>query len=343
MKKSSIPKNSPNFTTCKYQVEAATNGSPLRPPVPETILADTAICIHPEDERYTHLHGKRAIVPIAGRSIPIIQDEYVDREFGTGCLKVTPAHDPNDHELGQKHNLEVIDMLNPNGTVNAVGGSYEGQDRFEARKTFTAALDAAGHLVKVEEHPNKVGRSERTGAIIEPRLSMQWFVAMEELAKPALDRGDGRHHPIPPCQIQKQLPELDGERQGLVHLSPALVGTPHPCLVLRRRTHICRGQICGRCRRRNSSATGHSSRWPDNHPLDLRQDEDVLDTWFSSWLWPISVFDGFYSKEEVDYYYPTNDLVTAPEIMFFWVARMIIAGMNTARHPPSKTSTTRAL
>ena len=171
----------------RYQVEGTEDWLIIATTRPETILADTAICIHPEDERYTQLHGKRAIVPVAGRSIPIILDEYVDREFGTGCLKVTPAHDPNDHELGQKHGLEVIDMLNPNGTVNAVGGAFEGQDRFEARKTFTAALEAAGHLVKVEEHPNKVGRSERTGAIIEPRLSMQWFVAMEELAKPALD------------------------------------------------------------------------------------------------------------------------------------------------------------
>ncbi len=320
----------------RYQVEGTDDWLTIATTRPETILADSAICIHPEDERYTHLHGKRAIVPVAGRSIPIIQDDYVDREFGTGCLKVTPAHDPNDHELGQKHGLEVIDMLNPNGTVNAVGGAFEGQDRFEARKTFTAALDAAGHLVKVEEHPNKVGRSERTGAIIEPRLSMQWFVAMEELAKPALDRVMDDTIQFHPAKFKNSYRNwMENVKDWCIsrqlwwgHRIPAWYYEGEPTSAEAKFVVAADADTAAQLA---TEAAGRAIT-----PADLRQDEDVLDTWFSSWLWPISVFDGFYSKEEVDYYYPTNDLVTAPEIMFFWVARMIIAGYEYRQAPPFK-------
>jgi len=320
----------------RYQVEGTDDWLTIATTRPETILADSAICIHPEDGRYTHLHGKRAIVPVAGRSIPIIQDDYVDREFGTGCLKVTPAHDPNDHDLGQKHGLEVIDMLNPNGTVNAVGGAFEGQDRFEARKTFTAALDAAGHLVKVEEHPNKVGRSERTGAIIEPRLSMQWFVAMEELAKPALDRVMDDTIQFHPAKFKNSYRNwMENVKDWCIsrqlwwgHRIPAWYYEGEPTSAEAKFVVAADADTAAQLA---TEAAGRAIT-----PADLRQDEDVLDTWFSSWLWPISVFDGFYNKEEVDYYYPTNDLVTAPEIMFFWVARMIIAGYEYRQAPPFK-------
>ena len=318
----------------RYQVEGTKNWLTIATTRPETILADTAICIHPEDERYTHLHGKRAIVPVTGRSIPIILDEYVDREFGTGCLKVTPAHDPNDHELGQKHGLEVIDMLNPDGTVNAVGGKFEGQDRFEARKTFTAALDAAGHLVKVEDHPNKVGRSERTGAIIEPRLSMQWFVAMEKLAKPALDHVMDDTIQFHPAKFKNSYRNwMENVKDWCIsrqlwwgHRIPAWYYEGEPT------SADAKYVVAADADSAAAMATEAAGR--SITPGDLRQDEDVLDTWFSSWLWPISVFDGFYTKEEVNYYYPTNDLVTAPEIMFFWVARMIIAGYEYRQAPP---------
>ena len=318
----------------RYQVEGTDDWLTIATTRPETILADTAICIHPEDERYTHLHGKRAIVPVAGRSIPIILDEYVDREFGTGCLKVTPAHDPNDHELGQKHNLEIIDMLNPDGTVNAVGGEFEGQDRFEARNTFTAALDAAGHLVKVEEHPNKVGRSERTGAIIEPRLSMQWFVAMEELAKPALDHVMDDTIQFHPAKFKNSYRNWMENVKDWCISRQLWWGHRIPAWYYEGEPTSAEAKFVVAADADTAAAMATEAAGRTITPADLRQDEDVLDTWFSSWLWPISVFNGFYTQEEVDYYYPTNDLVTAPEIMFFWVARMIIAGYEYRQAPP---------
>ncbi len=291
---------------------------------PETILGDTAICINPNDERYKHLHGKQAIVPIANRTIPIILDEYVDMEFGTGCLKVTPAHDVNDYDLGIRHNLETIDILNDNGTLNEHGLHYAGQDRFEVRKAIEKELYDKGYLVKTEDHINKVGFSERTNAVIEPKLSLQWFLSMKELAQPALDNvmnGNIAFHPDKFKNTYKHW--MENVKDWCVsrqlwwgHRIPAwYYGEGAEDFVI--------AKTIDEAVKLASEKTGKTI-----IPQDLRQDEDVLDTWFSSWLWPISVFNGLTQpgNEEIKYYYPTNDLVTAPEIMFFWVARMIIAG-----------------
>ncbi|MGC6532937.1 MAG: valine--tRNA ligase [Flavobacteriales bacterium] len=290
---------------------------------PETILGDSAICIHPEDERYTHLHGKRAIVPMAEREVPIILDDYVDREFGTGCLKVTPAHDVNDWDLGVKHDLEVIDILNADGTLSEEAGFYIGEDRFEVRKKIAADLEASGHLIKTEDHTNKVGFSERTDAVIEPRLSQQWWVSMASLAKPALDlveEGDIQFHPEKFVNTYRHW--MTGIKDWCIsrqlwwgHRIPAwYYGEEEGQFVVAKDENAALDKA--------REITGNA----DLTLADLKQDEDVMDTWFSSWLWPISVFDGLYKPEEVDYYYPTSDLVTGPDIIFFWVARMIMAG-----------------
>ncbi len=294
---------------------------------PETILGDTAICINPSDERFGHLRGKKAIVPLCNRVIPIIEDEYVDIEFGTGCLKVTPAHDENDKNLGDKHQLEVIDIFHEDATLNSFGLHYEGKDRFVVRKEIAKELKEKGYLVKIEQHLNKVGTSERTKAVIEPRLSDQWFLNMKDLAKPALDAVLNKDVQLFPDKFintyrhwmenvrdwnisrqlwwGQQIPAYffgDGKEDFVV------AETPEEALKLAKE------------RTKNQAL----------EITDLRQDGDVLDTWFSSWLWPMSVFDGIRNpeNEEINYYYPTNDLVTAPEILFFWVARMIIAGFE---------------
>ncbi len=291
---------------------------------PETILGDTAICVNPNDARYANLKGKFAIVPISGRKVPIIFDDYVDMDFGTGCLKVTPAHDTNDYELGKKHNLETIDILNDNGTLNEHGLHYAGMDRFEVRKAIEKELDEKGYLVKTEDHINKVGYSERTNAVIEPKLSLQWFVDMKELSKPALENvmnGNIQFHPekfrntyrhwmenIKDWCISRQL--------WWGHRIPAwYFGEGTENYVVAKTSE----EAAKLASEKAGRAIAES---------ELRQDEDVLDTWFSSWLWPISVFNGLTDpgNKDIQYYYPTNDLVTAPEIMFFWVARMIIAG-----------------
>ncbi len=301
---------------------------------PETILGDSAICINPNDERFKHLHGKQAIVPIANRTIPIIQDEYVDMEFGTGCLKVTPAHDTNDYDLGKKHNLETIDIFNDNGTLNDHGMHYVGMDRFEVRKAIEKELYDKGYLVKTEDHINKIGFSERTNAVIEPKLSLQWFVDMKELSAPALDNvmnGNIKFHPEKFKNTYKHWMEnikdwCISRQLWWGHQIPAwYYGAGSEEYVVAKTIEEATELATAKAGRTISAA-------------DLKQDEDVLDTWFSSWLWPISVFDGLTKpgNEEIKYYYPTNDLVTAPEIMFFWVARMIIAGYEYMGDLPFK-------
>lgn len=300
---------------------------------PETILGDTAICINPNDERYTHLHGKKVLVPLLSREIPIILDDYVDMEFGTGCLKVTPAHDVNDYDLGEKHQLQTINMMNPDGTISEEGELYVGMDRFEVRKQIAKDLEIAGYLVKIEEYQNKVGYSERTEVVIEPRLSLQWWVSMKELAQPALDNVMNDTIKFHPPKFKNTYRHwMENVKDWCIsrqlwwgHRIPAYYyGQDNEHFVVAKS---------------EEEALEMAREQSGDHELafsDLRQDQDVLDTWFSSWLWPISVFDGFYDEEEVDYYYPTNDLVTAPEIMFFWVARMIIAGYEYRDELPFK-------
>ncbi|MDG1147821.1 MAG: valine--tRNA ligase, partial [Crocinitomicaceae bacterium] len=301
---------------------------------PETILGDSAICVNPNDARYTNLKGKEAIVPIAGRTIPIIFDDYVDMEFGTGCLKVTPAHDTNDYDLGKKHQLETIDILHDNGTLNANGLHYEGQDRFDVRKAIEKELYEKGYLIKTEDHINKVGYSERTSAIIEPKLSLQWFVDMKEFSKPALDAvmdGEINFHPAKFKNTYRHWMEnikdwCISRQLWWGHRIPAwYYGSGENDFVVAKTLEEA-----------IEKATVKSGRTITES--DLRQDEDVLDTWFSSWLWPMSVFNGLTQpdNEEIKYYYPTNDVVTAPEIMFFWVARMIIAGKEYLGEIPFK-------
>jgi len=301
---------------------------------PETILGDSAICINPNDVRFYHLQGKKAIVPIANRVIPIIQDEYVEMEFGTGCLKVTPAHDENDYNLGQKHHLEIIDILNDDGTLNAHGLHYAGKDRFEVRKRIAKELDEFGYLVKVEDHINKVGYSERTDAIIEPKLSLQWFVDMKQLSEPALKAVmEGEINFYPDNLKNTYRHWMDNIKDWCIsrqlwwgHQIPAYYyGKGADEFVV--------AKTIEEAVQKASAKSGKSL-----SVNDLKQDEDVLDTWFSSWLWPISVFRGLTDKgnKEIQYYYPTNDLVTAPEIMFFWVARMIIAGYEYLGEAPFK-------
>lgn len=296
---------------------------------PETILGDTAICINPKDERYLHLHGKKAIVPLLNREIPIIADDYVEMEFGTGCLKVTPAHDMNDFMLGEKHNLQVINMMNPDGTISEAGQLYVGMDRFEVRAKIVDDLQAAGHLAKTEVHVNKVGFSERTDVIIEPRLSLQWFVDMKEISKPALDNVMNDNIRFFPPKFKNSYRNwMENIKDWCIsrqlwwgHRIPAYYA-PDGTFAVAKTDDEAFAQL--------------SAKVPGLKREDMIQDPDVLDTWFSSWLWPISVFDGFYTEDEVKYYYPTADLVTAPEIMFFWVARMIIAGYEYRGELPFK-------
>ncbi len=319
----------------QYKVEGSDDKLVIATTRPETLLGDTAICINPNDARYTHLKGKNAIVPLVDRVVPIIEDEYVDLEFGTGCLKVTPAHDINDYELGLKHNLESIDILNDDGTLSENAQKYIGEDRFVARKKIVAELKELGQLIKIEEIQNKVGYSERTDAVIEPKLSLQWFLKMEELAKPALDNVMNDNVQFHPSKFKNSYKHwMENVKDWCIsrqlwwgHQIPAWYysTSPNDFVVAKEPEEALK------LAQEKSGNNGLTLE-------DLTQDPDTLDTWFSSWLWPISVFNGINDpdNEDINYYYPTNDLVTAPEIMFFWVARMIIAGYEYRGDLPFK-------
>ncbi|WP_439881714.1 valine--tRNA ligase [Pontibacter sp. MBLB2868] len=300
---------------------------------PETIMADVAVAVNPNDERYTHLHGKSVRIPLLGKEIPVILDEYVTIDFGTGALKVTPAHDLNDYELGQKHKLPTIDILNNDGTLNEQAQLYVGQDRFAARRNIVKDLQEAGLLVKIEEYASVLQTSERTGAVIEPRLSMQWFCKMDDLAQPALEavmNDDIRLHPPKFKNMYRSW--MENIRDWCISRQ-LWWGQRIPAYYLPDGTFVVASSA------EEALDLAHKQNGNENLQLsDLRQDEDVLDTWFSSWLWPISVFDGFKDPDNKDilYYYPTNDLVTAPEILFFWVARMIMAGYEFRNEMPFK-------
>jgi len=298
---------------------------------PETILGDTAVCANPADERYTHLKGKKVIVPMANREVPFIFDDYVDMEFGTGCLKITPAHDINDYEIGLRHNLPSIDIFNDDGTINLRAGLFAGTDRFVAKELAEEELKKTGNLLKVISYNNKIGRSERTNAIIEPKLSLQWFLKMKDISRPALDavlNGDVQLYPAKFKNLYRHW--MENVRDWCIsrqlwwgHRIPAWYYDDNEFVVAENITEALKLV---------REKSGNS----DLQEKDLRQDEDVLDTWFSSWIWPLTSFDGINAPDNPDlkYYYPTNDLITAPEILFFWVARMIIAGYEFAGEKP---------
>ena len=314
-----------------YQIENENEKVVVATTRPETILGDTAICVNPKDKRYSNLVGKNVYVPLINRKIPIISDEYVDMEFGTGALKITPAHDINDYEIGYRHKLETIDILNNDGTLNEKAKLFVGTDRFKARELIVEELKKNNHLVKIENHKNKVGFSERTNSIIEPKLSMQWFLKMDKISKPALDNvinGNIKFHPEKFINTYKHwmsnIKDWCLSRQlWWGHRIPVYYYEGNNYVVAK------------------SDKDAYKKIKEINPNIkfeEIHQDEDVLDTWFSSWIWPISVFDGINKPEnaEFKYYYPTNDLVTAPEILFFWVARMIISGYEYCDQPPFK-------
>ena len=320
------------FYYLRYKVEGSDRNLIVATTRPETILGDSAVCVNPNDPRYADLPADaRVIVPLVGRSVPVIRDEYVDIEFGTGALKVTPAHDVNDYMLGEKYGLETIDIFNPDGTINDKVGLYVGMDRFECRKVIEGDLEAAGLLEKTEAYTNNVGYSERTGVAIEPKLSMQWFLSMEELAKPATAAVAE--------DIIKFVPEKYKNTYGhwMENIKDWCIsrqlwwGQRIPAWYLPKGGFVV-AETEAEALELAKAKSGDNSLTL----ADLRQDEDVLDTWFSSWLWPISVFDGIRNpdNEEIKYYYPTNDLVTGPDIIFFWVARMIMAGYEWRNERP---------
>ncbi|HCB00354.1 MAG TPA: valine--tRNA ligase [Porphyromonadaceae bacterium] len=313
----------------RYKIEGEEAYAVVATTRPETIMGDTAMCIHPDNPKTAHLKGKKVIVPLIGRVIPVIEDEYVDMEFGTGCLKVTPAHDVNDYVLGEKYNLPSIDIFNDNGTLNENGAMYAGKDRFEVRKLIEKDLENAGLIEKTEPYTNKVGFSERTNVAIEPKLSMQWFLKMEDIAKPALDAVENdtiKFHPVKYKNTYRHWMEnikdwCISRQLWWGHQIPAY--------------YLPKGGVVVAVTKEEAYQKALQT---VDYPLtidDLRQDEDCLDTWFSSWLWPISVFDGINQPDnpDISYYYPTNDLVTGPDIIFFWVARMIMAGYEYRQSP----------
>ena len=314
-----------------YKIEDSEETITIATTRPETILGDSAICVNPNDQRYSHLKGKKAIVPLVNRSIPFIFDDYVDVEFGTGALKVTPAHDLNDYQLGDKHGLEVIDIFNDDGTINELGQLYVGMDRFEVRSQIAVDLKEKGFLDKVEELKNKVGYSERTDAVIEPKLSMQWFLKMEDFSKPALDCVMNNDINFYPEKFKNTYRYWMENIKDWCLSRQLWWGQQIPAYFYDGNNFVVASS-------KEEALVLAQAKKSDVTLEDLRQDEDVLDTWFSSWLWPISVFDGIRNpdNEEIGYYYPTKDLVTAPEILFFWVARMIMAGKEYQKEIPFK-------
>ena len=304
-----------------YNIEGSDEKLTIATTRPETILGDSAICVNPNDKRYMHLKGKKAIIPLVDRVIPIIFDEYVDIEFGTGALKITPAHDINDYQLGDKHGLETIEILNDDGTLNESAELYIGEDRFDVREEITADLEKDGFLVKTEEYQNKVGFSERTDAVIEPKLSMQWFCKMEEFSKPALEHVMNDDIQFHPAKFKNTYRHWIENIKDWCVSRQLWWGQQIPAYFYEGNKYVV-------AESKEEALVLAQKEKPSVTIADLRQDADVLDTWFSSWLWPMSVFDGIRNpdNEEINYYYPTNDLVTAPEILFFWVARMIMAG-----------------
>lgn len=288
---------------------------------PETIMGDTAVCVHPDDERYAHLKGKFCFVPLINRRIPIIFDDYIDKEFGTGALKVTPAHDINDYNLGLKHKLAVVDTLNENGTMSEAAELYIGQDRFVVRKQIVEDLKASGNFVKQEDYTNQVGVSERTGAVIEPRLSMQWWCDMEKMAAPALAAVMDEEIDFYPSKFKNLYRHWMGNIKDWCISRQLWWGQRIPAWYDKEgNIYVADNADEALAKYLSTNAAGTMA--------DLRQEDDVLDTWFSSWLWPLQVFDWNENKDnkELDYYYPTNTLVTGPDIIFFWVARMVMAG-----------------
>lgn len=317
----------------RYKIEGEDGYAVVATTRPETIMGDTAMCINPNDPKNQHLKGKKVIVPLVNRVIPVIEDDYVDIEFGTGCLKVTPAHDVNDYMLGEKYNLPSIDIFNDNGTLSEAAGLYIGMDRFDVREQIEKDLAAAGLLEKVEAYENKVGYSERTNVPIEPKLSMQWFLKMEHLAQIALE-------PVMKDDIKFYPPKFKNTyRHWMENIKDWCIsrqlwwGHRIPAYYLPEGGYVV-AETAERALELAKEKTGNTSLTM----ADLRQDDDCLDTWFSSWLWPISLFDGINNpdNEEINYYYPTSDLVTGPDIIFFWVARMIMAGYEYRKDMPFK-------
>ena len=324
-----------NLYYLNYKIEGSNDTLTIATTRPETIFGDTAICINPNDARFAHLKGKKAIVPICNRVIPVIEDDYVDVEFGTGCLKVTPAHDENDKNLGDKHNLEVIDIFNEDASLNSFGLHYQGKDRFVVRKEIVKELEANGVLVKTENHINKVGTSERTKAVIEPRLSDQWFLKMTDLAKPAIKAvlGEDAEIKLFPKKFENTYRHWMENIRDWNISRQLLWGQQIPAYFYGDgKDHFVVAETIEEALKLAKDKTNNQQLTA----TDLHQDTDALDTWFSSWLWPMSVFDGIRNpeNEDIKYYYPTNDLVTGPDILFFWVARMIIAGYEYKGEKP---------